>query len=155
LPRLLSIPEVEITIVGTGPEADRVARAATERVKVLGFVASRESLARIYGEHDVLLAPGPYETFGLAALEGLAAGLSVVGPNAGGTRALLEQLDRPHLFARGDAADFTRAVRGAIAADGAAEASDGVAVAERYGSWGRAIAAQTDAYCSYLSRSTT
>jgi hypothetical protein len=50
LPALLSIPDAQITIVGTGPESGRLARAATDRVKLLGVVTSRESLARIYGE---------------------------------------------------------------------------------------------------------
>src|SRR5262249_21777547 len=139
LPRLLALPRVTVTIVGNGPLADEVARAASDRVHVLGFVSSREELARIYAEHDILLAPGPYETFGLAALEGLAAGLSVVGPDAGGTHALLAHLERPHLFARGDAADFARAVRAAIGADGMFDARAGVAVAEQYGSWPQAI----------------
>jgi alpha-1,6-mannosyltransferase len=155
VPELLRLPDTTLTIAGTGPLADAMARIASSRVCVVGFVSSREELARLYADHDVLLAPGPYETFGLAALEGLAAGLSVVGPAAGGTQALLRDLERPHLFAKGDVRDFLRAVAEAIEADGAVEARAGIAIAERYGNWRHAIGVQVDTYCSYWSRSTT
>ena len=155
IPDLLQLPGVVLTIAGTGPLADQLARFASPRVRVVGFVASRDALARLYAEHDVLLAPGPYETFGLAALEGLAAGLSVVGPDAGGTHALLQQLELPHIFRRGDRYDFVRVVQEALAADAVAEARAGTAVAERCGSWRHAIASQVDSYCRYLSRCTT
>src|SRR5262245_59693883 len=117
IPVLLQDPSVQITIVGAGPRAGDVARLASRRVHVHGFVSSREELARIYTQHDVLMAPGPYETFGIVALEGLATGLSVVGPDAGGTAALLRRLDAPHLFRAGDVADFVRVVRSAACAD--------------------------------------
>ncbi len=43
-----------------------------------GFIADRNRLATLLASSDVSLAPGPHETFGLAALEALAAGTPVV-----------------------------------------------------------------------------
>ena len=45
---------------------------------MLGHIASRDELARMLASADVLLAPGPIETFGLAALEALASGTPVM-----------------------------------------------------------------------------
>jgi alpha-1,6-mannosyltransferase len=47
-------------------------------VTFLGFVADRRDVARLLASADVSLAPGPHETFGLAALESLASGTPVV-----------------------------------------------------------------------------
>jgi alpha-1,6-mannosyltransferase len=47
-------------------------------VTFLGYIADRERLAEILASADVSLAPGPIETFCLAALESLAAGTPVV-----------------------------------------------------------------------------
>ena len=44
----------------------------------LGFVADRQQMAELLASADVVLAPGPIETFGLAALESLASGTPVV-----------------------------------------------------------------------------
>jgi alpha-1,6-mannosyltransferase len=43
-----------------------------------GFVSDRQELATLMSAADVVLAPGPVETFGLAALEALACGTPVV-----------------------------------------------------------------------------
>ena len=155
VPDLLHLDAVELTIVGDGPEAARIERLVSPRVRLTGFVTSRQQLARIFSAHDVLLAPGPYETFGLGPLEGLAAGLSVVAPDAGGTRELLKGLSAPHIFKRDNRDDFVRAVRAAVSADPAADAHDGIALAERYGTWPQAIGREIDSYCAYLSPSTT
>ena len=44
----------------------------------LGFLSGRDEVARLLASADVSLAPGPHETFGLAALEALASGTPVV-----------------------------------------------------------------------------
>lgn len=68
-----------LVVAGDGP-----LRAALERrarglpVEFAGHVAGRERVARLLGAADVALAPGPVETFGLAALEALACGTPVV-----------------------------------------------------------------------------
>src|SRR5262249_20722849 len=47
VPELLQLPDVELTIAGTGPLAGDLARFASPRVRLLGFVSSREEMARL------------------------------------------------------------------------------------------------------------
>ncbi|MBM7416947.1 MULTISPECIES: glycosyltransferase [Nocardiaceae] len=80
--------DARLVVVGDGPR-----RAALERraeglpVHFAGFVSDRERVARLLAEADVAVAPGPHETFGLAALEALASGTPAV---VSGTSALAE-----------------------------------------------------------------
>jgi alpha-1,6-mannosyltransferase len=150
LPRLLERRDITLTIAGRGPLAEHFTSLRHPRLRVLGFVSTREAMAQLYGDHDVLLAPGAHETFGLSGLEALAAGLVVVGPDAGGTGELLSQLTSPCVFAAGDGDDFLRAVDDAIEGHADSRARDGIALAERYGTWQDAIGRQVDRYCESL-----
>jgi alpha-1,6-mannosyltransferase len=79
-----------LIVAGDGPLRSRLARQAVRDhvpVKFLGHVADRVRLAALLATADVVLAPGPVETFGLAALEALASGTPVVADAAS---ALLE-----------------------------------------------------------------
>ncbi|WP_250281910.1 MULTISPECIES: glycosyltransferase [unclassified Frankia] len=68
-----------LVIAGDGPSRGRLTRrAAGLPVIFLGFVADRDRLASLLATADVLLAPGPVETFGLAALESMASATPVV-----------------------------------------------------------------------------
>lgn len=58
-------------------------RAAGLPIRFLGFVPDRLRLAALLATADVVVAPGPVETFGLAALEALAAGTPVVAAASG------------------------------------------------------------------------
>jgi len=72
---------VRMIMAGDGPLRHRLQRrAAQERLPVEfpGFVSNRAALAELLGGADVVIAPGPAETFGLAALEALACGTPVV-----------------------------------------------------------------------------
>ncbi|MEO7193739.1 MAG: glycosyltransferase [Pseudonocardiaceae bacterium] len=70
---------VRLVIAGDGPcRAALWRRAAGLPVTFLGFVPSRAEVATLLATSDVSLAPGPHETFGLAALEALACGTPVV-----------------------------------------------------------------------------
>jgi alpha-1,6-mannosyltransferase len=70
---------VHLVIAGDGPRrAALQRRAAGLPVTFLGFVSRRTEVARLLASADVSLAPGPHETFGLAALEALASGTPVV-----------------------------------------------------------------------------
>ncbi|MDI3406546.1 glycosyltransferase [Streptomyces cavernicola] len=70
-----------LVVAGDGPLRGRLERRAHARalpVTFLGHVADRAELAALQATADVCLAPGPAETFGLAALEALACGTPVV-----------------------------------------------------------------------------
>lgn len=68
-----------LVVAGSGPlEASLRRRARGLPVELVGHLADRSSVARLLGDADVVLAPGPVETFGLAALEAMACGTAVV-----------------------------------------------------------------------------
>ena len=146
LPTLLAEPNVHVTVVGTGPYGKEIAAITHPRFHYQGFVDGRAQLAEIYRTHDVLLAPGPYETFGLGVLEGLAAGMTIVGPDAGGTGELLRELPAPMLFNPGDTGSFLRTIQLALERDPAEEARAGRAIADGYGTWDDAVARQVQTY---------
>lgn len=71
--------DARLVMVGEGPLLGRLQRqAARLPVDFTGFIDSRDSVAAILASADVVLAPGPHETFGLAALEALACGTPAV-----------------------------------------------------------------------------
>ena len=135
---------VRLVVAGDGPLRSRlVRRAARARLPVTfaGFLPGRADLAALLASADVAIAPGPAETFGLAALEALAcgtpvvvsaesalpevvgdAGASVAGEDlAAGVRAVLarpERSRRAAARARAEQYDWGTAVRGFLAAHG-------------------------------------
>ncbi len=133
LPEILRMPGVEVTVLGSGPYQPKFAAAQWPGYRYLEYVSGRQELAEIYRSHDILLAPGPYETFGLAVLEAMASGLVVVGPNRGGTAELLAEARSPFVFRAGDVADFVRVVAAASAADLAPHRHASLTAARRYG----------------------
>lgn len=71
--------DVRLVIAGDGPRRSGLERRARGLpVEFLGFVHGREELAALLASADAAVAPGPHETFGLAALESLASGTPVV-----------------------------------------------------------------------------
>ena len=72
---------VRLVVAGDGPLRARLVRRATRTglpVTFAGFLSSRADLAALLASADLAIAPGPAETFGLAALEALACGTPVV-----------------------------------------------------------------------------
>ncbi|MPY61641.1 glycosyltransferase [Streptomyces spongiae] len=68
-----------LVVAGDGPLRGRLEQQAQGLpVTFLGHVADREMLGALQASADVCLAPGPAETFGLAALEAMACGTPVV-----------------------------------------------------------------------------
>jgi alpha-1,6-mannosyltransferase len=146
LPRLLERPDVRLTVMGRGEYAERFAAVRHPRYRYLGFVEDRDEVARVFGAHDVMLAPGAHETFGLAVLEALAAGMAVVGPDAGGTGDRLRQLRDPFLFPAGDEDGFVRATLRAVDADPAAAAEDAARAGAASHGWGAAVQGMVEVY---------
>ncbi|HEX6525405.1 MAG TPA: glycosyltransferase [Streptosporangiaceae bacterium] len=70
-----------LIVAGDGPLRGRLERRAARDglpVTFTGFLAERDDVAGLLANADVVIAPGPAETFGLAALEALACGTPVV-----------------------------------------------------------------------------
>lgn len=80
-----------LVIAGSGPlTASLRWRARRLPVELVGHLADRSSVADLLGAADVVLAPGPVETFGLAALEALACGTPVVSASTSAVAELVE-----------------------------------------------------------------
>ncbi|MFZ3556065.1 MULTISPECIES: glycosyltransferase [unclassified Streptomyces] len=100
-----------LVVAGDGPLRPRLeqrARARRLQVDFLGHVADPAALAALQATADVCLAPGPAETFGLAALEALACGTPVV---VSASSALPEVVGGAGAVAEGSGAGFAAAVR--------------------------------------------
>jgi alpha-1,6-mannosyltransferase len=70
-----------LVVAGDGPLRAPLERTAAREglpVTFSGFLRGRDDLAALLASADVAIAPGPVETFGLAALEALACGTPVV-----------------------------------------------------------------------------
>lgn len=152
---LASLPEllkrnVKVTVMGRGAMAGAFSSFRHERYRFLGFVADPAEVRAVYDAHHVLLAPGPHETFGLGVLEGMARGLVVVGPDAGGTGELLREAESPFRFPAGDAEGFREAVAKALTCDWRAEFARSRSLALRYGGWDDAIGRMIKRYSARI-----
>lgn len=75
---------VQLTVFGDGPLRDELLRRAQNLpVAFHSYITDRAELASKMGKADVAIAPGPLETFGLAALEVLACGVPTVCSSEG------------------------------------------------------------------------
>jgi alpha-1,6-mannosyltransferase len=97
-----------LVVAGDGPMRPGMEQIAAERglpVTFAGFIPDRMEVAALLASADVVIAPGPLETFGLAALEALACGTPVV---ASADSALPEVIGDAGVAAIGD--DFAAGV---------------------------------------------
>jgi alpha-1,6-mannosyltransferase len=146
-----------LIVAGDGPLAGRLRRWAADEglpVTFAGFLPERADLAALLASADVVLAPGPAETFGLAALEALAcgtpvvvsaesalpevvadAGAAVAGEDlAAGVRAVLsrpEEARRAAARAQAEQFGWPAAVRAFLAVHGVTGGRGGAVYAER------------------------
>jgi alpha-1,6-mannosyltransferase len=148
LPRLLGLERVNVTVIGRGGAADAFARLQHPRFRYLGFIEDAAQVKNIYDSHDILLAPGPFESFGLSVLEAMARGMVVVGPDQGGTAELLRQARSPFIFSTGNPEEFFRAILAAIDCDQRVESARSRDVAVRYGTLEQAMGRLVDLYAS-------
>ncbi len=130
---------VRLVVAGDGPLRSRLAaRARVERLPVtfLGHVARGRDLAALLATADVALAPGPVETFGLAALEALACGTPVVASS----RSALPALIGPAGAAATSPAQYAGAIRRLLAVPAATRRAAARDRAELH-PWPKAVAA--------------
>jgi alpha-1,6-mannosyltransferase len=139
LPVLLREPSFRITVAGRGGYTNRFESVQHPHFQFVGFLDSEESLVALYNSSDVFLAPGAHETFGLAVLEAMAAGLTVVGPAAAGTGELLVEIGSPFAFSPGSAESFLEKIRAAAACDLPDWSARHREIALRYGTWDDAV----------------
>lgn len=149
LPHLLANENVEVSVMGRGSFAEHFLAFTHPRFTYLGFLEDPDAVLSVYDRHDILLAPGSFETFGLGVLEAMARGLVVVGPDGGGTAELLRQAVSPYIFKSEDQHDFLRAVQAALAGNLTLYSERSRALALQYGTWDESVGRMADHYTSH------
>jgi len=83
----------KLLLVGDGPERPLAEELARELdiFNDIKFLGKQQDMEEIFAVTDLFLLPSEYESFGLAALEAMAAGTAVVCSNAGGLPEIIEQ----------------------------------------------------------------
>jgi alpha-1,6-mannosyltransferase len=126
--------KARLVLAGHGPLRPALEKAAADLpVEFTGWVSGREELAALQASADVVLAPGPIETFGLAALEALACGSPVV---VSASSALPGVIGAAGISQTGE--DFADGVMRLLAQDEEARRYRARQRAERY-SWDNAV----------------
>ncbi|MGO0577525.1 glycosyltransferase [Ornithinimicrobium panacihumi] len=76
--------DVQMTVFGHGPLRNELMEQARDLpIRFHAYITDRAELSAAMGMADAAVAPGPLETFGLAALEVLACGVPTVCPDEG------------------------------------------------------------------------
>lgn len=111
-----SCPQATLTIVGRGPNERRIDRFIRKhKASVRRFpYLDDDALQNVLGECGIVLCPSYLEGFGLAALEGMAAGCAVVAADVDGLRSLLEDGKAGVLCSAGKSVEWANAVIGLI-----------------------------------------
>jgi len=104
--------EAWVVIVGDGPEGEALRQRAAQpdlAGRVL-FAGRREAVPQWLPGFDLLAVPSRWEGFGLAAVEGLAAGVPVVAADVDGLREVIGDNEGGVLVSPGDAGALARAL---------------------------------------------
>ncbi|WP_084073582.1 glycosyltransferase [Demequina sp. NBRC 110052] len=134
---------VRLVCLGTGAvEREVRTLAAGLPVDFLGFVSGRERFAKLLAAADAVIAPGPIETFGLAALEALACATPVV---VNAASALPEVVGSAGVAADGTAEAFADAVHEVLARPEEERREAARARAEQL-PWSRTVEAMLDVH---------
>jgi len=110
--------EVELTIVGDGPQRksfERMAKGLPVR-----FVGFQESIETYMISHDILLIPSRWEGFGLVAIEGLMAGMPIVAASVDFLKANIVDGKYGLLFKPGDPKDLVNKIKEILSSEGRA-----------------------------------
>lgn len=97
-----------LSVVGESPPLEVLA-TNDPRITRRGALPHR-AIPEVMREHDILVVPSRYETFGNVVLEGLASGMIVVASRTGGLKTLIDDGRTGIHFTPGDSADLAKAL---------------------------------------------
>jgi len=103
----------KLLLVGDGPErpmAEELCRSL-EICEDTRFVGKQQEMEEIYPIADLFLLPSEYESFGLSALEAMAAGTPVIATRTGGLPEIILHGENGFLSEVGDVEDMARNAR--------------------------------------------
>jgi alpha-1,6-mannosyltransferase len=144
---------VRLVLVGAGPAESELRRHPyAGRVLWLPFVADREEFAELLASADVYLAPGPYETFGLSALEAMASGAPVLSVDRGGVAERVLDSGAGAVYRFDSAPQLIEAATRLFAGDLGALGAAGRQFAEAHHSWDAAFTGLFATYRRLLGR---
>lgn len=81
---------VKLTIVGDGPDRERLEKLADQRVEFMGFV-SDPKLGKLYSACDLVLYPVLFEPFGLVPIEAIHHGKPVICSKKAGVAEIIQE----------------------------------------------------------------
>lgn len=91
-----------LTIVGRGPDEDRLRSKANSNIHFTGFIEN-DKLGEIYQQHDIFILPSVSETWGLVVEEALYWGLPViVSSRVGSGEDMVKNLGTGEIFESGN-----------------------------------------------------
>ncbi len=147
--------DAEVLLVGDGPDRAAVQRRIAElglqdRVRLTGF-KPHDEVPAVLRHGDVLVLPSTYEELGSVLVEGMRAGLPIVGSATGGIPEVVRDGETGVLCPPGDAAAFATAIDGLLADPARARrlGDAGAARAKDY-SWARLAPRVLEVYAQAL-----
>ena len=146
--------DAELTLAGTGPMREALTQQARGLpVRFAGHLAGRIAVAASLAAADIALAPGPAETFGLAALEAMACGTPIVTVEGAAPSELIEAHPAAGRTAPPEPAAFARAVREIAAVAAPTRSAAARRCAESF-PWSATVAAMLDLHAEFAPRIT-
>lgn len=100
----------KLLLVGDGPERHMAEELCRELdiSEETRFVGKQQDMEEIYAIADLFVLPSEYESFGLSALEAMAAGAPVIATNTGGLPEIVTQGVNGYLSAVGDVTNMSK-----------------------------------------------
>jgi alpha-1,6-mannosyltransferase len=140
-----------LVLIGAGPALGRLRRTAGgARALWYPYQRDRDLLADLYAAVDLYAAPGSAETFGLAALEGMASGLPVLSVDRGGVADTVARSGAGRLYTSGEPAHLAEVAVELLGEDLPALGRRGRRYAEEHHGWDRVLDRLFQTYRSVL-----
>ena len=150
-PAVAQVTGATLVIVGHGPLESRLkARYDAPGIRWLPFETDRDRLAYLLAAADLYLAPGPAESFGLAALEALASGTPVLSVDRGGVAELVRRSGAGACYPVGNRTALADACVALLAGQAEGMRGSARAYAEAHHAWPVVLGRLLEVYRSML-----